>query len=366
MKKILILSLIISLYSCNKKDPFESIEYGKADYDKTLNFLLKEDIVNEPDRDSLSFRSFIETSNSKIPVEVYLNPDRYNFGSIRQIQISLNSDTIYPTYQLDPYFLRGGAPRLYSEVESVYRKYEERYGEPDSLFLTYPFKASESGLSVGEFFRRSFLSQKLDSTAIPGKMAYWNTENFILEFDIPIPVPDIKRDSLLYVNFASIKYSMINYDDRIRFIRDSIRKKLTPKDLISMEVYQPIWNELYGGQFLNKSLKINVGSVMRIDKEEDRAIVAVKFDIVFRDLFKKELYRFEDVIFEPQSPLMKGSNGLVKHDSYPVSYTIDYNSNTRKGRELDDLKNHSKTNKIRINYQINSIVFDDGSVLGQK
>lgn len=368
MKKILILSLIISVYSCDKKDPFKSIEYGKADYGKTLSILLEEDIISEPDSDSLSFRSFINTSNSKIPVQVYLNPDMYSFGSIKQIQISLNSDTIYPTYQLDPepYFFRGGGPRIYSEIEGIYKKYEEWYGKPDSLFLTYPFKAFESGLSIGEGLRRMGLPKELDSTAIPGKMAYWNTENFILEFNIPLPVPNLKRDSLLYVNYASIKYSMLDYDKRIQFIRDSIRKTFIPSDLIEMQLYQPTWDKTNNSKSLDNIMSIKVGQVMRIDREEDRGIIAIKFDIIFKDIFKKELHRFENIIFEPRTKLMNGKYGLTAYDSYPTNYSINYSSFSQQGKELDKLKNYSKTNKIFLDYEINSVVFDDNNVLEKK
>lgn len=363
MKKIIALLLLISVFSCKRKDPFSSINYGKANYQETVSELTEKGLITMSSNDSSRFYSNINVGNVELPIVLYFNSDSYNFGSVRSLYVNLSGDSIYD-FADSVYFSRGLGPRLYSEVESIYKKYEQWYGKPDSISIDYPLKKPKSGLTLGEIMRQSFQPERLDSSAIPGKTVYWKGLNYNLEFQYSIPYVEARRDSMMYVKNPSIEYSMIDYDKRLEAIRDSIRETFSPEDLISMEVYNPKWNE--NPYNYPNTFSIEVGRVMRIDKEENRGVVAIKFDLIFRDLFKKEITRLNDVIFEPKSPLMNGSRGFIEYAAFPSVYSWRYNNSTEQGREISYLKEYKASNQINIEYEIKSIVFDDGSVLNKK
>src|SRR5690554_5180972 len=180
MKKVVFLLFFISIYSCKKKDPFSSIKYGYANYQETVKGFLEKGLISEPSEDSSRFYSNIEIDNVKLPIEVYFNSDLYKFGSVRSLYVNLSGDTIYDfVYDDSLYISRGSGPRLYSEVESIYKKYEQWYGKPDSILLDYPLKKPGSNLTLGQLMKQSY---QLDSSAIPGKTVYWKGPNFNLNF----------------------------------------------------------------------------------------------------------------------------------------------------------------------------------------
>lgn len=365
MKKILFLLITISFIGCKEKDPFSAIKFGKSNYKTTTEDLLKKGLISRSSEDSSTFYSKIKIDNAELPIILYFNSDLYKFGSVRSIYMNLGGDTIYDfAYSDDPYISLGAGPRLYSDVENLYEQYEQWYGTPDSILLDYPPKKIGAGLSIGEYMRQSFQEEKIDSSAIPGKTIYWQTPEYKIKFYFSIPYPETKKDSLLYVKSPSIEYTMLDYEVRLKAIQDSIKTTFNPDDLISMRITNPEWNEsIYGGDNI---FSIAVRDVVRKDREEDRDVIALKFDIIFTDLFGEELMRMENVTLEPPFPLENGREGLTKILSGPLTYTMPYNSYSKQGQDVIALKNHYKNNKTHINYQINSVVFNDGTVLNRK
>ena len=261
-------------------------------------------------------------------------------------------------------FLKGAGPRSYSDIEEIYNKYEEWYGKPDSIALQFPILQSNKNFDLYELAKGLNKPKKVDSSAVPGKSAYWKTENYEIYFDYAIPHYAFKKDSILYIDFPSIEYFMIDYDDRLNAIRDSISKTFTPQDLISMRVSNPEWSEAYDG--INNTFRVLISDVMRKDREEERAVIAIKIDIIFTDIFGEELMRMENVTLEPPFPLENRNEGLTRVLSGPLNYKMPYNSFSKQGKEIIALEKHYKNKKTLIKSQINSVVFDDGSVLNKK
>src|SRR5690606_28957628 len=235
MKKILFLLITISFIGCKEKDPFSAIKFGKSNYKTTTEDLLKKGLISRSSEDSSTFYSKIKIDNAELPIILYFNSDLYKFGAIRSIYMNLGGDTIYDFgYSDAPYISRGAGPRLYSDVENLYEKYEQWYGIPDSVLFDYPPKKISAGLSIGEYLRQSFQAAKIDSSAMPGKTVYRKTQQYNIKFYSPIPYPETNNDSLLYVKSPSIEYTTLDYEVRPKAMHASLKPTFNPDDLISM------------------------------------------------------------------------------------------------------------------------------------
>src|SRR5690554_688086 len=122
MKRIINLLLLLIVFSCKEKDPFGSINYGKANYQETVSELMEKGLITMSSNDSSRFYSNINVGNVELPIDLYFNSGSYKFGAVRSLYVNLSGDSIYD-FTDNPYFSRGSGPRLYSEVESIYKKY---------------------------------------------------------------------------------------------------------------------------------------------------------------------------------------------------------------------------------------------------
>jgi len=366
MKQVYSIVILLLLFACNKnEDLLQDSEFGSVKYDEFKTQMIDKGLFIEPNEDSTSFRYYIIKDGIKYETEASFNTGKYKFGKLRDIFINLNSDTFYlhgRTYQF-----RGSGPRLKNEVHQIYELYNDWYGEPDTLEVKYPLLKPTGDLFSPESTRR-LLGKKVDSSGVPERTAIWKRDNFTISFFLPFPEVEPNLDSALVYNHASIKYKMINYDHELNRIKDSIRKSLTPKDLITMNVYQPTWRDLNSRALsdYDSQIEFNIRDIQRKDLEEPRGVTGVRFDIVILDKFNKELYRMEDVTYEPNTPLMNGSNGLLAYDAFPTIYTMKYFKNSKSTASLESARIYSQTNKIKVNAEIKAIVFDDGSVLESK
>ena len=85
-------------------------------------------------------------------------------------------------------------------------------------------------------------------------------------------------------------------------------------------------------------------------------------------LFGEELMRIGECYLEPPFPLENGREGLCKILSGPYLRLCPIEINVSKTRQdVIALKSIiTRTIKTHINYQINSVVFNDGTVLDRK
>ena len=349
--------MLTALCSCkNKADYFSSVNFGQ---DNAKDFIIKElknKIFAKPDKDSASFSYFIKNNSNGFKVEVIVNPDGYKFGKIRQIKLNLGGDSSY-NFGKKPIFSRAFGPRLKSDVDKIYYLYEEWYGKPDSATTKYKYKFDLSSNTI---------NREIDSSVPPGKVVYWHTKNYHLIFDLPIPEKNSHFDSAYTYDgyFTTVTYEMNNYNTIIQSIRDSIRKTLKPKDIISIEAWQPLWSTLNNNYFEgNTKFSINLSEIKRIDREEPRSVTGIKFDIVLYDKFGEKLYTIKDVEYEPKEPLWSTYGGLTTYSGDPITYSWKYNSSNINMAGLEKTRLYPNQNSINAKAEIKAIVFDDGFVL---
>jgi len=205
---------------------------------------------------------------------------------------------------------------------------------------------------------------KVDSSRIPQKTVFWHKENFDLSFHLPFPEKEPHLDSALVYNFAYINYKTVDYDNEISRIRDSIKKTLTPKDIINIRARNPEWSTLKKQSYsdYDSKFEVELDNIKRKDFEEERGVSSVRFDIVISDSFNKELYRIKDITYESNEPLMNGSSGLIKYGTPIISFTK-YRKTSNDAKGLEDARIYASQNKIKVNTDIKAVVFTEGSVL---
>lgn len=330
----------ITLFGCGQpKDKLSRIDFGIDSYDWLLSDMLSEDIITEPDKDSLSYRYYIEDSdeNKRIPVLIRINPDRYKFGSVRQIELDLAGDTIY--WIDPPKFARGAGVRLCAEVDSIYALYVKWHGEPDSV----------------SFEERQMVHK-----------AFWKKKNCIITFIHSIPREDVNFSDKMVYSDAKIKYEMYGYEVEFNRIRDSIRQTLTPNDLINVTAWDPRWESIYGLYSFgyNRVFKVTLSDIKRKDREEPRAVIAFRFDVVLEDRFGTELHRFEDITIEPNRPLYGyyNTNFVLDFLSNQI-YEVRYHSSGEHNASLEFARHYNESNEILVKTEIKAVVFQDGEIL---
>lgn len=364
MKNLLLL-LIVTIIGCSKnKDPFQYVDFEKVDYNEFRLENLKQNLFTEINEDSTSFRYYIIDANKKYPTEIYLNSDNYNFGKLRDIYINLSGDSIF--FYGKNVYKRASGSRLKTDIDDIYELYCKWYGEPDSIFVE---PNRYRNLDIFESMYDTGV-KTLDTSVTPS-ISFWKKDKFDLEFYKTYLKKKLNYDSLkVYNEGAYISYKMKGHSSELAKIKDSIRKSLTPNDLISIKVSNPKWVDvdlnLYQG--CNTLFQIEYGKIKRKDLEEPRSISEIRFDIVISDSFNKELLKILNVTQQLEKPLREEKNGVYYNVTATNSKVFNrvYNSNWENSFETENARIYSKSNKIKAFADIKSVVFEDGEVLNSE
>ncbi len=98
---------------------------------------------------------------------------------------------------------------------------------------------------------------------------------------------------------------------------------------------------------------------------EFKGITDIKYDIVLTDKFDAELYRYKNIIYEPESPLWSGIEiqSNITFMGYGAEYSIKYWAMHNNNIDIEEARAYAKTNKIKVFADIKAVVFEDGSMI---
>lgn len=102
----------------------------------------------------------------------------------------------------------------------------------------------------------------------------------------------------------------------------------------------------------------DIDMARKIDPNEDRAVKAVKFDIIFLDVFKEEISRWEGINFELPQPL-----GRYDYVYENKGYSITYDSREKRALPLEIGRQMHESSGITIKADIKAILFTNGDIL---
>lgn len=102
----------------------------------------------------------------------------------------------------------------------------------------------------------------------------------------------------------------------------------------------------------------DIDMARKIDPNEERAVKAVKFDIIFLDVFKEEISRWEGINFQLPQPL--GKYDYVYENK---GYSITYDSREKRALPLEIGRQMHQSSGITIKADIKAILFTNGDIL---
>lgn len=353
---LLIVLVSIIFISCEQNnDHFSSVKFGQCNAQQFIFQEQEKKLLLEPGRTSNSFRYFLTEGSTSFPVEVCINPDYYDFGTVRQIEILLGGDSIYK--ENITFYARALGPRLKQEADSIYDLYTKWYGSPDSVTIHHVYKDGIEAVNDTNIHRA------IDPLAPAGKTAFWQMPNFKLTFDLPIPTKNQFLDSAYTYHWtASILYEVNEYDNIIKLIRDSIKQTLRPNDIISIQASRPKWINI-SDNYYDTQIEISITDISRLGKEEPRLVTGIRFDIILSDIFDDELCRMEDFTFELPDPLWITNSGVSNGLSGPYTYTKNYYSLSDEFIDFETARRYATQNSIKTKVDVKAVVFNDGNVL---
>lgn len=344
-----------TLTSCHKnRDPLKKLEIGDSLYTTRSEQFIKQKIFTRTQEDSTILKYFFPAKVSPNYGYVILNPDNYNFGTLRQIKINLGGDTTYGIFDRKPAFRPGRGIRLKSEVDAIYSFYISNYGKPDSIKEIMP---TNRLVLFGE-----------NDTILPMIISKWFLKDFHITFFRPEPYrSSYKNNNYVYDEKGYILYEINDYAKKLHDIQESIRLSLKPNDMIRINFGYPYWEILRPknySDFDDRKFTVELRNVFRKDREEPRKIVAIKYDLILIDRFDTELFRYKDNtldLSEPLSPRENASLFMVK--SYNLQFTSIYYSGQTAAKNLEKARITAETSTVTVKADITAIVFDDGQVL---
>lgn len=357
MNKILLLLISTTIISCaNNNDPLNKISFGQVSKE-VLNRNMLENGFFFDSSEYGEFRYKIKDGPFSFLTEVELNSEssHYGYNQIRDLKLSLQGDTNYYTNTIK-YFARSGGCVNYLKVDSLFETYSKWYGKPDSSWNDFGYNL---------FFDNK--PKKLNNEY--PRYDLWKTENYDIFFFRPkIEVKEWLEDSLRY-SYADITYKMKNWDKRIKIIQDSVRKTLTPNDIISIELNTPSWSDFDEYSVHDTRIDFYLTSIGRKDREENKCVEKVKYKIILSDYFDEVLYTSEDLFYEFRKPACKQEGGLNKSISWMYGYGVkafSYYSLSNKFQKLEKARREKSQNNLKVSTEISAVVFEDGSVLKNK
>lgn len=359
---ILMLLFISLLFSCNKPleekmiDPIFDFKIGDSEYSwsrkvdslKKLHLLFNQ--LEIKDVEYSTYSTYIVNGQDSVKCDIEINSFPYYYGKLRSLELNLKGDSVEYWDGSGKYYSRSYGPRDKEDVDRVFDWYVEYYGIPhDTLrgsfdLLKLEFDKSSDYYSIRQ---SDVLHRKLGSYI-------WNQEGYYIEFNKTFHEKDLTKYSNAYIRYVSDSMR----EDVIK-ISDSIKLGLKPQDLVGITLDRFRWKDTHDDDY-DTLFSVELERIMRIGLEETRAITDIKMDLVFRDRFDDELYRFKDLKLHLDNPI-EPHFGLVPINN-GFTYTQPYDRNSKNFKELDKLRK-MKRSQYKLEPDFKSVVFIDGKVL---
>ena len=106
--------------------------------------------------------------------------------------------------------------------------------------------------------------------------------------------------------------------------------------------------------------KLDIVDIMRQAPEEERSIKAIRFDIIFTDLFGEEISRLEDVTYELTTKLDAGRSFIF---SRLQEYIYTYNMNSDYALPVEKARRYAANNTLEVSTKTKAIVFANNEIL---
>lgn len=329
MKKLICLVIITIFYGCDKNtDPFQNVKFGKISSKSFIEKMLTKKILNDPkidlvyQRDTLSYKYDLKDKKGSIPTKLKINSQDYNFGNVRKLSISLNEPIGFFHEKDDDSIEK-------IRLERVQRIYTTWYGRPDTVQKIIGYY---NGQSIKE------------------KQFVWNRKDYKI----------FMNNISLTPNFDTrVIYEMLDYENEMKKLKDSIFKNQTIDDLIEISFLNTSWKDL--SEF-SKEFKIQIYTINRKDKYDKRAVKSLRFDVIITDEFNKELYKSKNFTYELESPLHPKEVTYSTSSNSPV-YITTYDIRNPHFKNLEFTRKYRKQHKIKTKANITAVVMDDQTVI---
>ncbi|SHG71238.1 hypothetical protein SAMN05443144_1497 [Fodinibius roseus] len=359
MRVLLFLISVSILTTCVKKetaDPIRGFELGSPEkiWKNHADSLEEIGILEEKDLGYTNFYSEDSTQSyymqlgdgiDSLKVEFTPNYDGFYIGKLRSIDIDLIQDTSIVEKSDTVKYKKTFPATRKEEIDNIFRYFNDYYGDPTKSEIELKETGIKYYMSLGEDRKDSI--NILKST--------WDQGGYkiLFERNEPITIPDL--DGEFYIE-AYITYKSNRYNQELDSLKDSIRKQLTPDDIIEFQDWSnPEFEDI---SRYKKSMRVSYGYIVRTDQVEPRRVTDVKFDIIIENVFGEELSRIEDCVFNFATPLRRNSqlkNNSIFPNSYKKEYDIRYDNSLEIARKYEG--------EYRVSTDIKKIVFDDGKVL---
>lgn len=371
-KPIILIAICLIILSCNKNsETFNDIEFGKISRKTFLKQMLNDNqfspriMKQDGIADTIGYSYTWVNNGKKYPMGVIINEEnftsRYKFGAIRRIEFWVGEETDNSS------FVSFGHKISKDNVDELFDSFIEVYGKPDSLMVKQEYIPDLYCINFGVKPKH----KEIDKEYLPGKKAIWFKDNFKLVFEIsPLKKGKSKSEKIYYQNgdesYIKIYFEMNNYEYEFKRIQDSIAKTFKPKDLVTVINGRCNWSSNYN-EFKDSRLRIDIKSLMRNDLEDPRKIKGVRFDLIIEDSFRKEMYRYDDLTIElPKGNYLesrpdKNESGQRMIVDVNKTFYVDFSS--LENSKLAKLKKYSMNNELIVKTKVNSILFEDGSIL---
>lgn len=363
MKKILIINLILCFFliqGCNSsdsQDPIQSVNFENTKLDKTISKLLAESVIKAKDESDISYIYNFKSDSLEIPFSLRFNPDDFEVNSLRQIRISIVSDTVY---EPEPLYLPGRGSVTKKTVEHIVKTYNDWYGKYDTIVYPEKRKYTKQYLELLEVVNKSNTSEKKAAVENTNKTKtyVWKEDKFDISIYLPPHENTESTNNEPSYSDASITYSVKDYEEQLTKIEDSVRKTLKAPDIVELYIAKPEWeNSGYSTKFT-----YNINGIRRTaiaSRIFRKTILAVKYDIVIKDIYNDIIARIPDASFELDSPLEKEYSAL----SFSYKGGFIYNNNNEMANQYNNAKIMAERGAIKIEADITAVVFKNGSVL---
>ncbi|SDL83662.1 hypothetical protein SAMN04488034_101799 [Salinimicrobium catena] len=369
MKKLLHLVLILTLFTFSSTvnsqtsiDPISKVDFRTGSLEEVKNYLLAKDIIEDKE-DKYSFYEYhFPITSDQLTLSIGFNPDQFDTKTLRQLRIYLREDTIY---RPEPTYYKGLGPISKVKVDQILKTYQKWYGQHDTIIYPqenyeFPKEAQELLDSLHERRVSKLTEEEKDSIRQnQPKTFVWYEKDYDIEFSLPSYENNKYTGFINSYKDASITYSVKDYKQRVRSLKDSIRKIMKPAEIVEISLDDPTWKE----EQLETNFSYRIKDIRRTTMASMvgfKDIVAVKFDIIIKDLFNEELAQFENVIFELPSSLGKDASG---YSYYNVGGAINYGHQYHQAERYNYAKNFAKAHTIKLVASIKAIVFSNGDVL---
>lgn len=323
MKKTIYILVILILGCKENKDPFKNLMFDGVSKNKIIQNLLKNQVICEPRRDidgndSIAYTYYFEDEFGKIPVKLEANPNDYDFGQLREIKLTVN--------EFEGFFIN----RVEDSLESSYLKrikkiYQEWYNKPDTL------------------------NSLMNLPGSGGKLV-WKEPLFNIYINNISSEPNIE---------TYIIYRTLDYDKKIKRIKDSIIDNQTIKQLVVDGKVNFNWKKISN---IDERFEFTVYNISRKDKYDGRSIKSLRFDLCLEDEFGKILYYEDDFTIELNHELAPSSHSYYIAGNEQMYY-VDYNINDNNFRKLEEARKYSKNYSVKGIAKIKAVVMDDGSIV---